>query len=324
MNDDRLTGLLGSLRNERIDRIADDKIRTRLENAWATRMQQRSFGFRLRRFAPVLATIGLFAGLGGATMNAAGDSPLYGIRTAVEDAAVVFHADPADRAEYLYSLLEQRQDEAARLESTGNALAASKVREIEQRTLKQVLASVPQAPDTTTETPAPSPTQAPVVLPTASPTPTPTPTPTEAPTSPPAPTLSPRTPTPVPSTPRPTVAPTPVPTTARPTTTPPPTPAPTAVAVQLNGNVKNPDLTPADGVCVSIQAPSTLTADPGCPTNKYTVNGTYQMIVSAKMNQQVTVYAWKWDPVTHVLAKGYAMMTVKSTTVQMPDIKLIK
>ena len=49
MNDDRLTGLLGSLRNERIDRIADDKIRTRLENAWTTRAQQRSFGFRMRR-----------------------------------------------------------------------------------------------------------------------------------------------------------------------------------------------------------------------------------------------------------------------------------
>jgi hypothetical protein len=323
MNEDRLTGLLGTLRNERMDRIADDKIRARLENAWTTRMQQRSLGFRVRRLMPVLATLALFAGLGGATMNAAGDSPLYGVRTAVEDAAVILHPSAGDRADYLYSLLEQRQDEAARLESSGNALAASKVRDIEQRTLKQVLASVPQAPDETAESPSPSP--APIVVPTASPTPTETPAPTIAPT--PAPTLTPRTPTPVPSTPRPTVTvaptpvrtPTPVPTTPRPTTTP----APTAVPVQLNGTVRNPDLTPASGVCVSIYPPSTTTGDPGCPSTYYTdANGAYHLTVSAKMNQSVVVYAWKYTSTG--LLKGYMSMTVKSTNVQMPDIKLIK
>ena len=56
MNDERLTGLLGSLRTERMDRIADDKIRSRLENAWTARMERRSFTWRTRRFAPVLAT----------------------------------------------------------------------------------------------------------------------------------------------------------------------------------------------------------------------------------------------------------------------------
>src|SRR5439155_20769558 len=145
MNDERLTGLLGSLRTERMDRIADDKIRARLENAWTTRMERRSLGWRA--FAPVLATLVLFAGLGTATLNAAGDSPLYSVRTAIEDAAVVLHPDPADRADYLVSLLDARQAEAARLEASGNAAAASKARDAEQRTLKMVLASVPQAPE---------------------------------------------------------------------------------------------------------------------------------------------------------------------------------
>ena len=37
MTDDRLQGMLGSLRHERMDRIADDKIRARLETAWTAR-----------------------------------------------------------------------------------------------------------------------------------------------------------------------------------------------------------------------------------------------------------------------------------------------
>ena len=94
MNDDRLSGLLGQLRNERMDRVADDRIRARLENAWNAREERRGFGWRVRRFAPVVATIVLLVGLGGATMNASGDSALYGIRIAVEDAAVALHTDP--------------------------------------------------------------------------------------------------------------------------------------------------------------------------------------------------------------------------------------
>jgi outer membrane biosynthesis protein TonB len=322
MNDDRLTGLLGSLRNERMDRIADDKIRTRLENAWATRIQRRSFGFRLRRFAPVLATVALFAGLGGATMNAAGDSPLYGIRTAVEDAAVVFHSDPADRADYLISLLDQRQDEAARLESTGNALAASKVRESEQRTLKALAGLVPEAPDTTVVEPLPSPSDTPTPAPTATPSPSPSPTPLPTPQLTPPPTT--RTPTPIPATPRPTTTvATPSRTPAPPASTPPPTPAPTAMTVQLSGYVRNPDLSLAEGACVSIAPPPpTTTFD--CTSGQLTTTSAYRLTVSARLNQTVTVYAWKRDPATGAMLKGYAMMTVKGTTVLMPDIKLQK
>ena len=94
----------------------------------------------------MLATLALFAGLAGATMNASGESALYGIRVAVEDAAVALHGDPADRDQYLLSLLDARQAEAARLESSGNALAASKVRQIEQDTLHRLQSSLPQAP----------------------------------------------------------------------------------------------------------------------------------------------------------------------------------
>ena len=321
MNDDRLTGLLGSLRHERMDRIADDKTRSRLENAWTTRMQQRSFGFRVRRLAPILATLALFAGLGGATMNAAGDSPLYGIRTAVEDAAVLFHGDPTDRAEYLISLLDQRQDEAARLESTGNALAASKVRESEQRTLKALTGLVPEAPDTTLAEPSPSPT-APVAVPTESPSPSPTPSPTASPT--PVVTVTPRTPTPIPATPRPTPT-TATPTrTSTPTTPPSPTPAPTAMTVQLNGYVKNADGTVATGACASITPPPTSsTATFDCTAGQVQTTAAYRLTVSARLNQTVTVYAWKKDS-TGAIYKGYAMMTVKGTTVLMPDIKLQK
>src|SRR5207248_2019784 len=138
---------------------------------------RRSASFRFRRFAPVLATLVLFAGLTGATLNASGDSALYGIRVAIEDAAVVLHPDAESRNEYLLALLDQRQAEGARLESTGNALAASKVRKVEQDTLRRLQASVPQAPD-----------EAPVVLPAPTQTATPTPAPTGSPSPVPSPT----------------------------------------------------------------------------------------------------------------------------------------
>jgi len=313
MNDERLTGLLGSLRTERMDRIADDKIRSRLENAWTARMERRSFNWRTRRFAPVLATLVLFAGLGTATLNAVGDSPLYSVRTAIEDAAVVLHPDPADRADYLVSLLDARQAEAARLEASGNAAAASKARDAEQRTLKMVLASVPQAPE---EAPVVAPSETPTPTPTATPAPTPSPTPSPTPvvTQRPA-TATPRPPTPTPvRTPTPTTPPT---TTTRP---PSPTPTPTSMLVKFSGNVKNPDLTLADGVCVALSLPADFTA----PCEIRTSQGAYSFYGSARYNQVVTVYAWRYDPVAKVTYKGYAMVTIRGTTVTVPDIKLAR
>lgn len=302
MNDERITGLLASLRHDRMERTADDRIRARLEHAWTARQARRTWGFRVRRLAPVLATLVLFAGLAAATMNASGDSLLYGVRVAVEDAAVILHPEPEDRNEYLLALLDERQSEAARLESSGNAAAASRVREIEQNTLRQLEASLPPLPEEST---------APVALPTDSPTPTPLPTPAPTPT----PNLASRSPSPTP-TPRPTA-------TATPTRTPTPTtPGPTGTPfpVTLTGNVKNPDLTLADGACVSIALPADFTA----PCSTTTVQGVYRLTVSGRINQSFTVYAWRYDAATKTTYKGSASATVRGSTVQLPDIKLAK
>jgi hypothetical protein len=300
VNDDRLSGMLVTLRHERMDRIADDRIRTRLENAWTMRQQQRSLGFRLRRIAPIAATLVLFAGLGGATMNAAGDSPLYGIRVAVEDSAVALRSTPEDKAEYLLTLLDQRQSEAARLEQAGNSLAASRVRGIEQDTLRLVQSTLPTAPEVEAALPSPSPT------PTASPSPEPTAAPTPTPAI---------TPTPRPATPVPTAARTATPT-PRPTATPVPTPAPTAIAVTALGTVYNADLTPAANVCVRLTTVTTTCLTMTGP------DGTYRVTSSAKVGQTIQLIFTRLDAA--ILWKGTASAVVRGPTVQMPDVKLSK
>ena len=294
MNDDRFTGLLGSLRTERMDRIADDRIRRKLENAWTARMERRTFGWRARRWAPVLATLVLFAGISGATMNAAGDSVLYGLRIAVEDASVALHTDPEDKAEFLLRLLDQRQAEAARLESSGNALAAAKAREIEQNTLRTVLATVPKAPEVEVVAVSPSPS------PTPESTPSPTPTPTPQPTAPPA-------------TPRPaTAAPTPV-RTPTPTVRPTVTPVPSPILVTANGIVKNADGTPAAGVCVRLSSISQCLFTTGA-------DGAYRVTFSGKVNQTVFFYFTRQDGT--VLWKASASVTIKGPTVEVPPATL--
>ena len=310
MNEDRLAGLLGTLRTERMDRLADDRTRTLLENAWTTRQQRRAFSFRIRQLAPVLATIALFAGLGASTMNAAGDSPLYGIRVAVEDAAIALRATPEDKAEYVLALLDQRQTEAARLEQSGNALAASHVREIERQTLRLVQSTLPTAPevDVVLPTPTPSPTPSPTAEPTASPSPTPIPT--TPPATPRTPTLTAR-----PSTPVPTLTHTETPS-PRPTATPVPTPAPTAIAVTAFGMVFNADATPAAGVCVRL-----TTATTTCLTTT-AADGSYRLTSSAKVGQTIYIILTRQDGTT--LWKGYTSAVVRGPTVQMPDVKLQK
>ena len=308
MNDQKLESLLGALRHERMDRIADDKIRAKLETAWTTRQQQRSFGFRFRRLAPMLATGVLLVGLGTATMSAPGESPLYNVRVAIEDAAIAFHTDPEDRAEYVLSLLDDRQAEAARLEASGNAAAASKARAIQENTIRIARAMLPQAP----ELPAPAPAATSSATPTPD-LPSPTPAPTVAQTNPAA-TASAR-----PPTQRPTTAPTRTPTpTATPTRTPTPTVAPTGspILVTVAGFVKNADLTPATGVCVRL-----TTATPDCLVLT-APDGSYRVSISAKVNQSVTVVLTRQDGPT--LWKGTATATVRSGTLQMPDVKLVR
>ena len=308
MNDERLTRLLGSLRNERMDRVADDAIRARLENAWTQRELRASWTARLRRFAPALATVVLLAGLGGATMNASGDSALYGVRVAVEDAAVALHADPEDRNEYLLSLLEQRQEEAARLESSGNALAASHVRQIEQATLQRLQASLPQAPEDTNVAVQPSPTETPTPAPTVTATPTATPTTQPVPSRSVAPTLRPTTAPPT-RTPSPTPSRTPAPT---------PTPTGTPLPVTITGLLKMPDGTPAAGACVF---QSTASSGPACLVMSAT-DGTYRVTVSARINQSITLYFMRVSGT--ITYKGTASRTVTGTTVTMPVVYLQK
>lgn len=299
MNDDRLTGLLGSLRAERMDRIGDDRIRAALEHAWTARLRRRSWSGRLRRLGPALATVALFIGLGIATLGAAGDSALYGIRVAVEDAAADLRADPQDRAEYLLALLDQRQAEAARLESSGNAAAAGRVRAIEQQTLRLVRAILPEAPEIDAPVAAPEPGESP----TPSPSPSPSPVPTPTPAAPPA-------------TPRPTSTSTPRPATATPRpATATPAPTGTLMAVKFTGRVKNIDGTLADGVCVRLD-PTNAT----CLTK--TVQGSYNVTASAHLGQTVTLYFTRQDGT--ILYKAYVSAAVKGTIVTMPDAKLAK
>jgi hypothetical protein len=310
MNEERLESLLASLRHERMDRIADERIRARLETAWTTRQQQRSFGFRFRRLAPVLAAGVLLLGLGTATMSAPGESPLYGVRVAIEDASIALHADPEDRAAYVLALLDDRQAEASRLEAAGNAAAASRARAIEANTVRIVRAMLPQTPELPAPAPAASSSASPARTPDVA---TPTPAPTATPMAPASTTSV------TPSTPRPTVAPTQAPApTATPTKTPTPTMTPTGspFLVTIYGLVKNSDATPASAVCVR-----TTTTTPDC----YVLtapDGTYRFAMSARLNQTITVVLTRQDGT--VLWKGTATITVKGATVQVPDVKLAK
>ncbi len=298
MNDDRLVSLLGSLRGERMDRTADQKLRQRLENAWTGRAIRGGLLSRLRRPVLAVATAALMVGSVIATLGAPGDSPLYALRVTLEDLAIPLHADPEDRAEYLVSLLEQRTAEAARLEATGNALAASSAREIERRTLRMVQQNLPTAPEVVEAAPTESPT----------PSPTPTPTPTPAPDAT-QPATQPTTTQP-PGLPRPATAPPAV----KPAATPTPRPATAATpqAVTFTGTVKNPDGTLAHGVCVSLSA--------GGFCHTVSNQGSFRLTFSAKIGQSVTLYFQRWDATKTY--KASITKIVSSTHVEVGTVTL--
>src|SRR5688572_4760397 len=300
MNDDRLVAMLASLRTERMERTADQKLRTRLENAWTARESRGGLAWRMRRPVLVLATVALVLGSAATTISAPGDSPLYSLRVTIEDLGVRFYADPAERAEYLLALLEERTAEAARLEATGNALAAGKVREIERATLALVQANMPVTPEVVQPAPTESPTPSP------SPTPEPTPSPTVEPT-----------PSPVPATQRPaTIRPaptaTPKPATPTPKPTVKPTTAPTAQPVTMTGTIKNPDGTPASNVCVS------LSMGGSCMT--VTSSSTFKVTFSYKVGQSVTLYFLRSDGIKTY--KATLTKTVSSTYIEVGTVTL--
>lgn len=312
MSDDRIVGLLGSLRRERMERDADERTRRRLEQAWTHRARPGGPRWLARRLLPALATLVLVGALGTTVANASGESPLYTLRVLVEDARAVLYTDPADRAAYLLALLDQRQAEAARLEAAGNALAAERVRRIERQTLAELRALVPQEPEPEpSAAPPPSATPPPAtpaptpVLPTATATPTPpaAPTPTAG-----VPTLTPR---PSLFTARPTPTPTPK-TTTKPTTTP----APSPFLVLVQGTVKNGDGTPNTGACVS------LTTAGGCLATVR--EGTFSFTMSARSGQIVTVYALVTDATGAITAKASVSGVVRGTTLELAAVKLTK
>jgi len=298
VNDDRLTGLLAALRAERMERTADQKLRARLENAWTTREDRSGLAWRLRRPVLIIASTALIFGFAATTLSAPGDSPLYSLRVTIEDLAIPLHRDPEDRAEYLVSLLEQRTSEAARLEATGNALAASRARDIERQTLRMVQQNIPVAPDAVdaapTDSPSPSPTPSPAASPTPTPTDAPAPTATQSPASQ-----------------RPTTAP---PATAQPTATPTPRPttAATPQAVTFTGAVKNPDGTYATNVCVSFNAAG--------PCQVVTTSATFRVTFSGKIGQSVTLYFLRTDGIKTY--KAYITKTISSTYVDVGIILL--
>jgi len=300
MNDDRLVGMLSALRTERMERTADQKLRTRLENAWTARESRGGLAWRMRRPVLVLATVALVLGSAATTISAPGDSPLYSLRVTIEDLGVRFYADPEDRAAYLLSLLEQRTAEAARLEATGNALAAGNVRDIERATLAMVQANLPVTPEVVQPAPTESPTPSPSPTPEPTPSPSPTPSPvaaTERPaTAPPAPVRT-ATPKPVTPTPKPTVK---------------PTTAPTAQPVTMTGTIKNPDGTPATNVCVS------LSVGGSCLT--VTSSSTFKVTFSYKIGQSVTLYFLRSDGIKTY--KATLTKTVSSTYIEVGTITL--
>ena len=297
MNDDRLVSLLSALRTERMDRHADQKLRARLENAWTMRESERGLGWRMRWPVIAVTTAALLVSFVATTVSAPGDSALYGLRVTIEDIAIALHTDPEDREQYLLSLLEQRTTEAARLEATGNALAAGRVRDIERQTLRMIQDNHPVAPAVVDPAPtdSPSPNPSASMAPSLSPSPTPSPDPTA---------------TQHPATPRPTVAPTPPATTPKPPT---PTPKPTAtVAAQLvtfTGNIKNPDGTYATNVCISLSIGGSCLDVTG---------PSFSVTSSAKVGESKTLYFLRSDGL-----KTYKATLTKTVSSAYVDVGIV-
>src|SRR6202165_53369 len=133
MMQDSLARALGTLKGARMDDVAADEVRKRLEQAWAERATRGRSRFVIPGFARALAVAALAVVVAFSTMRAAADNPLYGTRVAVEDSLVAFQSDPVG---YLSQLYTERLEEAARFEATGNALAASRARSAQSEALR--------------------------------------------------------------------------------------------------------------------------------------------------------------------------------------------
>ena len=305
MMQDSLARALGTLKGARLDDVAADGVRKRLESAWGERAKRGRSRLGVPGFARAFAVAALVVLVAFATMRAEADNPLYGARVAVEDSLVAFQSDPVD---YLSQLYTERLEEAARFESTGNALAASRARSAQTEALR-LLNQISPEPN---ESPEPSASTS-ITLPSPSPTPETTVAPTESPT--PTPTASPRpttvrTPTPKPATPSPT--PTPKPTTT--TTKPSPTPTPTPMAVHAYGYVLYADGSPVDGACVSTSLDGTCVAG--------SIKGRIDLQFTAKKGQSITLYVRNYDAARGGTLHGKVTVTVGGPEVALGTITL--
>jgi hypothetical protein len=304
MTEDTLVRALGALKGTRMDEVASDQIRRRLEKSWTERATRRRPRFAIPSFARavIVATIvGLFAFT---TMHAAADSPLYGARVAVENSLVAFQSDPVG---YLSQLHSERLEEAARFEASGNALAASRARDAQNealRLLNQISPEPSESPEPSASTaitlPSPSPTPDTSAAATASPDPTATPGPTTVGTA----TPKPATPTPKPATPSPK------PVTPKPTMTP----TATYLTVHATGDVLYADGSRVNGACVSTSFDGMCVAG--------TINGKVDLQFTAKKGQSITLYFRNYDAARGGTLHGKVTFTVGGPEVLLGTITL--
>jgi hypothetical protein len=305
MMQDSLVRALGNMKGARMDDVASNEVRRRLDRAWAGRATHKHSRFAVPGLVRAFGLTALVLVVALSTMRAAADSPLYGARVAVEDSLVAFQSDPVG---YLTQLYTERLEEAARFEATGNALAASRARTAQTDALRLLTQISPQ-PD---PSPEPSASTA-ITLPSPSPTPETTASPTESPTPPPAATPRPtivRTPTPKPATPAPT--PTPKPTTT--TTKPSPTPTPTPMNVHAYGYVLYADGSPVDGACVSTSLDGLCVAG--------SIKGRVDLQFTAKKGQSITLYFRNYDAARGGTLHGKVTVTVGGPEVALGTITL--
>jgi hypothetical protein len=301
MMQDSLARALGGLKGARMDDVAADEIRKRLEHAWTERASLRRSRFAVPGFARVFAVATLVVLVAFGTMRASAESPLYGARVALEDSFVAFQADPV---EYLSQLYADRLEEAARFEATGNALAASRARSAQSEALR-LLNQI--SPEPEQKSPEPSASTA-ITLASPSATPDTTVSPTESPTPMPTATARPTTvwtPTPKPATPSPTPTAKPTTTTTKPSLTPTPTP----MDVHAYGYVVYADGSAVDGACVSTSLDGICVAG--------SIKGRLDLHFSAKKGQSITLYVRNYDA-----ARGGTLHGKVTVTVAGPDVAL--
>src|SRR5438132_3841264 len=288
---DSLARALGGLKGARMDDVAADEIRKRLEQAWTERGARRRPRLVIPGFARAFAVAALVVVVAFATMRASADSALYGARVAVEDSLVSFQSD---RVDYLSQLYAERLEEAARFEATGNALAASRARSAQSEALR-LLNQISPEPE---QSPEPSASTA-ISVPSPSPTPETSASPTDSPT---------------PATPRPTIVRTPTPkptaTTTKPSLTPPPTP----MSVHAYGYVLYADGTGVDGACVSTSLDGICVAG--------SIKGRVDLQFTAKKGQAITFYSRTYDAARGGTLHGKVTVTVAGTEVALGIITL--